>query len=195
MRGGSSASKIKPSQNYLRIDGITWRLKYKQEPWDLPDVRFPRVLPISCQFKISSLVSREQLIERGVFEVCQLHCPYCCDSSFTQIRDDSIPVRRLLNTRPPKGYASMLCRCNPLRLTLLDGRPRLLGDCAEQLDQDVIDHLEYPRLILRKFHHRCWQIQNLQSDLVRFEIFQLLLRAIGEKRFTSSEKRGIMSPR
>ncbi len=49
----------------------------------------------------------------------------------------------------------------------------LFGDRAEDFNQNVVDHLEYPFLSRRQVHHGGWQINYLKVDIVLLEPLQL----------------------
>lgn len=60
-----------------------------------------------------------------------------------------------------------------LALPLMNGQALLFGDCTEDFDQNVVDHLEYPFLSRRQVHHGGWQINYLKVDIVLLEPLQL----------------------
>jgi len=62
---------------------------------------------------------------------------------------------------------------NALTLPLMDGQALLFGDRAEDFNQNVVDHLEYPFLSRRQVHHGGWQINYLKVDIVLLEPLQL----------------------
>ena len=61
---------------------------------------------------------------------------------------------------------------NALTLPLMDGQALLFGDRAEDFDQNVVDHLEYPFLSRRQVHHCGRQVDHLKVDIVLLEPLQ-----------------------
>ena len=57
-------------------------------------------------------------------------------------------------------------------LALANGQAFLLGDRAEDFNQNVVDHLEYPFLSRRQVHHGSRQVDHLEMDVVLFEPLQ-----------------------
>lgn len=139
-----------------------------KNPGIYPIIRVPRVLPIFCQFIGSLLASNEQLMESGMFEVCQFHCLYFFNSLY-EIINDGIPVWRFMDPRSSKDHTSTFRRYDPLRLSLSNVRPLLSGNCSEYLNQDVVDYFKYPCLILRNFHQ--FHFAHVKIFLFRFLSF------------------------
>ena len=88
-------------------------------------------------------------------------------------RKDFLPVVRQGSGRPPEVFAFGFRGVNALTLPLMDGQALLFGDRAEDFNQNVVDHLEYPFLSRRQVHHGGWQINYLKVDIVLLEPLQL----------------------
>ena len=59
-----------------------------------------------------------------------------------------------------------------LALPLMDGQALLFGDRAEDFNQNVVDHLEYPFLSRRQVHHGGRKVDHLEMDVVLLEPLQ-----------------------
>ena len=69
-------------------------------------------------------------------------------------------------------FAFGLRGIDALALPLMDGQALLLGDRAEDFNQNVVDHLEYPFLSRRQVHHGGRQVDHLEMDVVLLEPLQ-----------------------
>ena len=69
-------------------------------------------------------------------------------------------------------FAFGLRGIDALALPLMDGQALLFGDRAEDFNQNVVDHLEYPFLSRRQVHHGGWQVDHLEMDIVFLEPLQ-----------------------
>ena len=74
--------------------------------------------------------------------------------------------------RPPEVFAFGFRGIDALALPLMDGQALLLGDCTEDFDQNVVDHLEYPFLSRWQVHHGSRQVDHLEMDVVLLEPLQ-----------------------
>ena len=54
----------------------------------------------------------------------------------------------------------------------MDGQALLFGDRAEDFNQNVVDHLEYPFLPRRQIHHGGRKVDHLEMDVVLLEPLQ-----------------------
>ena len=69
-------------------------------------------------------------------------------------------------------FAFGLRGIDALALPLMDGQALLLGDRAEDFNQNVVDHLEYPFLSRWQVHHGSRQVDHLEMDVVLLEPLQ-----------------------
>lgn len=70
------------------------------------------------------------------------------------------------------------CGCNPLCLPLSDSNSFLFRNRSQYFNQNVVDKIENPSLILREFHERSRQIQHLYPDAMVAEEPQLILNIV-----------------
>ena len=108
---------------------------------------------------------------------CSLHpgSPHglpCGDFAGLPECKDFLPVIRQGSGRPSEVFAFGLRGVNTLALPLMDGQALLFGDRAEDFNQNVVDHLEYPFLSRRQVHHGGWQVDHLEMDIVFLEPLQ-----------------------
>ena len=59
--------------------------------------------------------------------------------------------------------------CNALRLALEGAHTLLLCDAGQDFDQDVVNHIEYPVLLLRQFNECGGNTQDLYKDSTRLK--------------------------
>ena len=111
-------------------------------------------------------------IKSGSFHAGSPHGLSCGDFAGLPERKDFLPVIRQGSGRPPEVFAFGLRGVDALTLPLMNGQALLLGDRAEDFDQNVVDHLEYPFPPRRQVHHGGWQINYLKVDIVLLEPLQ-----------------------
>ena len=87
-------------------------------------------------------------------------------------RKDFFPVIRQGSGRPPEVFSFGFRGVNALTLPLMDGQALLFGDRAEDFNQNVVDHLEYPFLPRRQVHHGGRKVDHLEMDVVLLEPLQ-----------------------
>ena len=72
-------------------------------------------------------------------------------------------------------FAFGLRGIDALALPLMDGQALLLGNRAEDFDQNVVDHLKYPFLPRRQVHHGSRQVDHLEADAVGLEPLEFVV--------------------
>ncbi len=132
--------------------------------------------PFAC---VTAAVSNFSLIYGQADKTsCSLHAgsPHglpCGDFAGLPECKDFLPVVRQGSGRPPEVFAFGFRGGDAFALALANGQAFLLGNRAEDFDQNVVDHLEYPFLSRWQVHHGGWQINYLKVDIVLLEPLQL----------------------
>jgi len=100
------------------------------------------------------------------------HSFLCGDLPRAPERNHFVPVVGEDGGRSAKVFPFGFRGGDAFALTLANGQALLLGDRAEDFNQNVVDHLEYPFLSRRQVHHGGWQINHLKVDIVLLEPLQ-----------------------
>lgn len=114
-----------------------------------------------------------KLIKHRSFHAGSPHGLLCGNLAGLPERKDFLPVIRQGSGRPSEVFSFGFRGVNALTLPLMDGQALLFGDRAEDFNQNVVDHFEYPFLSRRQVHHGGWQINYLKVDIVLLEPLQL----------------------
>ena len=112
-------------------------------------------------------------IKSGPFHAGTPHGFPCGDFAGLPERKDFLPVVRQGSNWPSEVFAFGLRGIDAFALALANGQAFLLGDRAEDFNQNVVDHLEYPFLSRRQVHHGSRQVDHLEMDIVLLEPLQL----------------------
>lgn len=100
------------------------------------------------------------------------HSFLCGDLPRAPERNHFVPVVGKDGGRSAKVFPFGFRGGDAFALTLANGQALLFGDRAEDFNQNVVDHLEYPFLPRRQIHHGGRKVDHLEMDVVLLEPLQ-----------------------
>ena len=114
-------------------------------------------------------------IEGTALQAEPIHSNLCSNFAAGPFQVDLMPIIRIGCFRPAQMLPFFFGCCNTLRLALKGTHPLLFCNAGQNFDQDIIDHIEDPVLLLRQLDECGGNIQDLYPDMMFLKILKLRL--------------------